>query len=254
MKNVNALRRPFDLIRALGLAACCLLSVPLPALSQGSDEAALRALLEKFFSAYRAKDLEGLKPLWGKESAEFEAAKEALRRDFEAHEKQGLKNLAVVGLAVEGERGSARIAVEMGGAGATADAPAGGVKKLNRTTQFVKEGGEWKLLRYASSEDELAAALISAAAGVGRETLLEKEKELVSPALASALLARGRSLFMRGELSQALAVYELGLGVAEKIGDKANAVIALRQMANIHGSMGSYTQGLEAARRSLKLA
>lgn len=254
MKNEKAFRRPFNFVRAFGLAACVLICAPPAALSQGADEAALRALLETFFTAYRAKDLGGLKALWGGESAEFEAAKEALERDFAAHEKQGLKSLAVVRLTVEGEKASARLAVELDGAGETAGTPAGGVRKLNRTTHFVKESGAWKLRRYASSEDELAAGLIGAAAGGGREALLEREKELVSPALVNAVLTRGRSLFMQGELTQALAAYELALGLAEKTGDKAGAVIALRQLANVHGSLGSYTQGLEFARRSLKLA
>jgi CHAT domain-containing protein/Tfp pilus assembly protein PilF len=249
VKHEKALRRPFRWVRAFGLAACVMLCAPLSARAQSPEESALRALLERFFSAYRAKDLEGVMALWSKGSSDSEAGKDALGRDFVAQEKQGLKNLSVGRLTVEGERASARLAVELGG---TAPEP-GGPVRLNRTAHFVKEGGAWKVRGYAPSEEELAAELVAAAGGE-REALLEKEKELVTAELVKALLARGRSLFMRGELTPALAAFDLALGLAEKMGDKAGAIVALRQMGNILGSQGSYTQALEFSRRSLKLA
>lgn len=235
---------------AFGLGVCVLLCAPLSARAQaGTDEAALRALLERFFAAYRAKDLDGLTALWSKEASDLEAGKEALRRDFEAHEKQGFNNLAVVGLKVEGEKAAARLAIEVGGA-ATANGPA----RLSRTAHFVKEGGAWKVRRFAPSEEELAAELVAAAAGGERQALLDKEKELVTPALVNALLMRAKPLYMRGELSQALAVGEIALGVAEKVDDKQGANTALRLLGNIHDLQGSYAQALEFNRRSLKLS
>ena len=103
VKHEKALRRPFRWVRAFGLAACVMLCAPLSAWAQSPDESALRALLERFFSAYRAKDLEGVMALWSKGSSDSEAGKDALGRDFVAQEKQGLKNLSVGRLTVEGK-------------------------------------------------------------------------------------------------------------------------------------------------------
>lgn len=250
MRKEKALPRSFVWLRVFGLGACLLLSAPLAARAQGGDEAALRGLLEKFFSAYRAKDLKGLEALWGEQSRESEDGKDALKRDLEAHEKLAVKGLSVVALTVEGEKASARLAVEVTAPGA----PEGGVRKLNRTAHFVKEGGAWKLRHYAPSEEELASQLVGAAPGADRQALLDKEKELLTAELVGGLLTRGRQLFLRGELAQALTVYELALGVAEKIGDRAGMMAVLGHIGNIHETQGSYTQALEFSRRSLKLA
>ncbi|HEX8150671.1 MAG TPA: CHAT domain-containing protein [Pyrinomonadaceae bacterium] len=200
--------------------------------------------MDRFLSAYQAKDLARLTALWGKQSPESEAGQEALRRDVEALAKHASKGVSVVRLEVEGEKASARLVVEA----------AGVPGKLNRTAHFVKEGSGWKLSGYAPSEEEFAEELAGATTDADRQAFLEKEKELVSAELVSALLARGRSLHLRGELSKSQAVYELSLNLAEKIGDKPGTITALRQLGSVLDSQGSYMRALEFNRRSLKLA
>lgn len=254
MKHKKVLRQVFSWARLFGLGACLILCLPLSSAAQSADEAALRTLLERFFSAYRAKDFEGLIALWTKAPSDLEAGKEALKRAFEEQEQLGLKELTVVRLTVDGDRASARISIAVGGAQAKPVTPANARAKLNRTIHFVKEGGTWKVRRYVPSEEELAAELINSATAVERQALLEKEKDLLTAELVNALFMQGRQLFEQGELAKVMAVSQLSLDLAEKIGDKAGAALALRVIGNIHGHQGSYKVSLEYYSRSLKLA
>ncbi len=255
MKHQKGLRQVFRWASLFCLGACLILCLPLLAAAQNAgDEAALRALLERFSAAYRAKDFEGLIALWSKAPTDFEAGKEALKRAFEEQEQLGLKELAVVRLTVNGDRALARISVAAGGAQAQSVTPVNERAKLNRTIHFVKEGGTWKVRRFVASEEELAAELVNSKTAVERQALLEKEKELLTSELVSALLMQARPLFAQGEFAQAMPISQLALDLAEKIGDKPGATLALRVIGSIHGLQGSYKLSLEFYRRSLKLA
>src|SRR5215510_7095082 len=53
-----------------------------PAIQNSSDQDALRALVEKYFALYAAKDLGGLMGLWSEKSPDYSSLKQNLERQF----------------------------------------------------------------------------------------------------------------------------------------------------------------------------
>src|SRR5262249_38189940 len=73
---------------ALSLILVCpgapqsLSSSSFPASPQLSDESAVRAIVEKYFALYAAKDLGGLMNLWSEKSPDLESRKQATQKLF----------------------------------------------------------------------------------------------------------------------------------------------------------------------------
>src|SRR5215813_3117332 len=78
--------------------------------SQSSAETEARALVEKYFTLYAAKDLDGLMGLWSQRSPDYASLKQRLRRQF-ATEDCRFSLPAVSRVKVEGEKVSLRAAV-----------------------------------------------------------------------------------------------------------------------------------------------
>src|ERR1700754_4819483 len=205
---------------ALFLALCLASYLPLAVLAQSPDETAIRRLTERFFAAYQAKDLDGLMRLWSASSPNLADSKQNFQQSLAAVDKVELANLSIHRLTVDGDKATVRLTVEITAVEAKTGKAAEGFGKLSRTLYYVKEGGEWKLWRYASSEEELAAALAAAKTEEDRKALLASEKELLSIGLQRALITQGNNLLAQGTLTQALSVYQVALGVAEQLDDK----------------------------------
>jgi CHAT domain-containing protein/Tfp pilus assembly protein PilF/ketosteroid isomerase-like protein len=236
----------------LGLClACCL---PPLAAAQSADEAALRTLTEKFFAAYQAKDLDGLMRMWSAKSADLAAGKQSFEQTFAAVDKAELKSLSIRKLTVDGDQATVRVVVEINAVEAKTGKPAAGFGKLNRTLQYSKEGGEWKVWRYVSSEEELAAALVAAKTDAEQQALLAAEKELITAELQKALMAKGNSFFDRGSYAQAMSIFQVTLKIAEQLGDKKGIATLLRSIGSIYYYQGRYAPALELYQNSLKLA
>ncbi|MEW6210360.1 MAG: CHAT domain-containing tetratricopeptide repeat protein [Acidobacteriota bacterium] len=120
--------------------------------------------------------------------------------------------------------------------------------------EFVKEGGEWKVWRYASADSDLAEALVRAKDEVEREALLAEEKELLTAGLVRALISQGNRLFSQGDYPQTLATYRLAQSVAEQIRDQEGIARALNTIGSVHYRQGNYAQALERYRQSLAMS
>src|SRR5215471_19361820 len=80
-----------------------------PATQNSSDQEALRALVEKYFALYAAKDLDGLMSLWSRQSPDYVATRQALEKQF-ATEDAKFGRLTISRLKVEDKRASLRLA------------------------------------------------------------------------------------------------------------------------------------------------
>src|SRR4030095_16409058 len=135
--------------------------------SQSSAETEARALVEKYFAFYAAKDLDGLMSLWSKQSPDLESHKQETQKLFAGYEKIGVKSLAVLRVTIAGEKARLRVNVEINAVEAKTGKPAAGFGLRKQVMEFVKEDGGWRGRRDDSVFVHLAAAL--AEAGTAKE-------------------------------------------------------------------------------------
>jgi tetratricopeptide (TPR) repeat protein len=191
--------------------------------------------------------------LWSEKSADYAVSRKSFQESFAAN-RIDIKSTTVGRLTLDGDHASLRLVVDSSAVKVRTGKPASGFGRLNRTLHFVKESGSWKVLRYVSSEEELAAALATAKSGEERKALLEASKELLTNELVRALNEQGMRLRTRGNYLQAMAIFQLSLKLAQASDNQAAVADALRNIAIIYTSQGSYTQGLDYFFKSLKLS
>jgi CHAT domain-containing protein len=238
---------------SIGVMLCFSFSITLSASGQAADEMALRGLAEKFFAAYQKPDLDALMLLWSEKSPAYATSKLSFQQSFAAN-KIEVKSLTLGKLMLNGEKASLRVGVDLSAVDGKTGKPADGFGKMNRTLHFINEGSVWKVLRYVSSEEELAVALVEAKTESERKQLLGADKELVTVALVQALLAQGRRLFAQSKHSQVIAIFSLAGEIANQLGDKKSSSTAFRGIGAGHHLQSNYTQALEYYFKSLRLA
>ncbi|MFP5262417.1 MAG: CHAT domain-containing protein [Blastocatellia bacterium] len=228
-------------------------SAPHIASAQSGDDAAIRKLVEKFFDLYQKKDLDGLMALWSEKSPDLVARKQEFQQAF-AENKTQLRSVTIVKVEVnEGKarvRAIAEIDVEDVKTGKTAD----GLGVMNRTIHLLREGEGWKVWQYVSSEQEIAAAILSAKSDEERKAILAAEKELVTVKLVEELVAEGHRLTIQGTYSAALDSNRLALSLAEQLHDQMGTANSLQGIGFVHYRQSSYAQALEHYQKSLRIS
>ena len=230
---------------------------PLHPSTSADDAAALKAVVDKFFDTFAKKDLDGFMALWSQKSPDYASRKQGMQRLLAAN-IYSFANLAISRVKVEGDaaslRATLRFAVDVTSQPQPTSAnPQPTKQRLIGNFAFVKEEGTWKVWRFSSAFDDLAAALVAANSEEERTRLLREEKELVTAELVRALITRGSRFFNQGNHPQALAIYRLAQSIAEQIGDKAGIADTLNNVGIVHESQGNYAQALELYQKSLKM-
>ena len=213
------------------------------AFAQNSDEAALRAVMEKFHASLSKEDVDGWASLWSAKSPDFALRKQALQQLFAQRDNIEVKNLSVRKVEVNGDTARVSGFVEIVAVDATTRKPAP-IGKTYPVLYCVKEEGTWKILRYARATDELSAAWFAAKTEAEKQTLLTADKE-VTAAWVLDLIVQGNQLGMRGNHAQALNAFQFAQGVAERMDDKAGTAEALRGIGSVHASQFNYQLALE---------
>jgi CHAT domain-containing protein len=98
---------------------------------------------------------------------------------------------------------------------------------------------------------ELAERLAKSNSEAEQDTLLDKEKDLVTAALVRALLARGAS--ENGSPPKAIKAYEAGRRVAERLDDKPLLAASLYGLGWNNLMVGEYARGMNFLQKSLEL-
>jgi CHAT domain-containing protein len=230
----------------------------LSARAQSNDDEAIRKLVGRIFESHQQKDIDNLLALWSKTSPFLGKNKKSLQDVFEAYEKIAVKGFDVRQLKIEGEQVTLRVVADMTLTRARMEKPTERMEKKNRTIRLVKENGIWKVWRFSPSEEDLAMAIIEAKTKQEQKALMEKEPELVTSDLASALVAqRPSGIASRSGYQHALAIVRLAYELAEQAGDQWVMAEALRREAYIYGWIGTPEQSpertLEYLRKSLKI-
>jgi CHAT domain-containing protein/Tfp pilus assembly protein PilF len=238
---------------AIAVTLCLSLFASVYAYEQAADEAALRSLTENFFAAYAKQDLDALMALWSDKSPDFAASKQSLQQSFAANRIE-IKATTMGKLNVDGDKANLRVLVDSSAVDIKTNEPAKGFGRLNRSLHFVKEGGVWKVARYVSSEEELTMALAAAKSDEERNSLFEANKELQTLELERVMIAQAIRLMNQGSYPQAMGLFQLGLSLAQELGDKTSMVVILRNIGGIHRLQGRYPQAMDYLQQSLKIA
>jgi CHAT domain-containing protein/tetratricopeptide (TPR) repeat protein len=252
MSGSQRLHQPIITAWVFTFISCLVFCSPDTANAQTAEESTLRTLTERFFDAYQKEDINNLLALWSKASPELAAGEQALRRTFTENDRIRLNDLSILAIKVDGSKAVARVLVNISATDAKTGAPATGLGKMSRALHFVREGGQWKVSRYVSGEEELADELINARTDAERRALLEAQPESVTDELVRELVARrGARLFAQGEFATALDIASLGLAISRRIGYGAGVAGALRLTGNVQTMRGDYAQALDSYQKSL---
>ena len=254
MRKGNSHRGLAAAIFICGVAACLIYDLTPPASAQSSDEAALRALVDKFYLTFQKKDLDGLMSLWCEQCPERAPARRGLRRTFVADERIEVGGLDVRGVELKGEQASARVSVEVREFEAATGKPVKGFGRLENTFDFRKSAGAWKIWRYAPSEDELAVALVATEKVEERAALLAGGNELLTPRLVKALLNQGLDFLKRKNPTRALDTYQLALELARRLEDRSLTAGVLRAIGYFYYFGRQNGQATNYLSQSLALA
>src|SRR5262245_10569449 len=216
--------------------------------SQSSAETEARALAEKYFALYAAKDLDGLIGLWSEKSPDRSSLKQNLERQF-ATENYSLSLPTISRVNAEEDKVSLRATAHF----TVIDLKSNQKRELQLARNFalVREERKWKVWRCAPAEEDLADALVKVESEAERAKLLAEEKELATAELVRAMIEQGNRLYLQSRFDQAIAIYRLSQSIAEQIGDKAGIARALNNIGTIYNIQGDYAQALEYLQRSL---
>ena len=246
--------------RRLSLIEVCILSLAIFILTctsllafpaQNADEERLRNLTERFFTAYRDKNLNELMRLWNNKSPDYPSNKKNFEENFSAVEKIELRSLQINKIKIDGEKASVRVVADINAVEPKMNKAAVNFGKLYRTLEWTREEGQWKVWRYVSGVDELAEAVIAAKTEEERKTLLAENSDLVTPDLVSGLIKQSAQI---NNYSQALFALQLALELAKKMEYKAGIATALYRIGSIYSLQGRYKQALENLLESLNLS
>jgi tetratricopeptide (TPR) repeat protein len=220
------------------------LVVPLRA--QSGDDQELRAAVDRFFTTQQAEDIPAYLALWSRTAQRPTA--EQLKFIFDSGEDT-FTEIAIVRTIPAGDkvrvRVSARRERRQGNAVRADGTPRTFTSVMLVGLTFVREVGEWKLLREGPAADDLALALLEAPSAAAREELLVAEPDLVGLRLIEALSRRGDAAAQMQAFAQALVVYERVLEVARRVGDRKSEGQALQNIANAHYFQRNFPKALE---------
>ena len=124
------------------LALCLSFSVVAESHSQSGEEAAIRALIDRYFAAYAKEDLDAIGQLWSDKSPDLAQTKARLKDLFSLNNQIETRNLSLGQFKVDGERASTRATVEVSGIDVKTSTPTTGLGKMIRVLSFVKGAGE----------------------------------------------------------------------------------------------------------------
>jgi CHAT domain-containing protein len=224
-----------------------------PAHAQTNDEAALRSLVEQFYAAFARKDLAAYLKLWSEKSPDFKSLQKSTQDLFNSLDHIEMKSLSVTKLALESDKATARLSLEIVAVDAKTGQPSPRFGKLNRILQFVREDGAWRVWRNISAESDLAARLVELKTDAERSRLLDAEKELVSIELRRALVSLVERQLGQGNFEQAMALFNFTRELSRSLNDRAGVAISLNGIGLAYRLQSDYAHALEYFQQALAL-
>ena len=193
----------------------------------------LRAAVERFYAMQEAEDVSGYTALWAK-TAQDPQRPAQLKFIFDSGDDK-FSDLTITSVRPLGTQTVVRLSVTRDRT-STRRLPDGSPLVFHSTIQaaltYVRETGEWRLVREGSVYDALADAVIAAADASEREKALAAEPDLVTPLLVTAISRQADAAAERLDYPRAQALYERALELAVRVGHKKLQADTLQNLAN----------------------
>jgi len=192
----------------------------------------LRSAVEQFYATHQAEDVAGYLSLWS--STAERPGPEQLKFIFDSGDDK-FSQISIASVHTRGPLTIVRVSVTRDRTSANRR-PDGSPFVFHTSwvaaLTYVREGGDWKLVREGTPADALADALISASDSAARDRLLAEEPDLVGPSLVSAVSRQASLAAQRGAYPRAQALFERALDLAMRIGDKPLQADMLQNIGN----------------------
>ena len=216
---------------------------------QAGDEDLVRHVMQDYYAAQEAEDVDGVQRLWRTEAA-GKPTREALTAVFATGDDR--YSVTIRRLAIAGDEAIVRVAGER-----VRTLPHDGSSQVFRSTvltsfTLARAGGTWQIVAERSGADEVIADLL-AASPAERERLLSDPINSTAPVL-QALASRASRLAIGQQYHEAQAVLEAALAAARVAGDQRSEGATLQNLANALYFQRDYARALEYYQQHLGLA
>jgi len=215
---------------------------------------ALKGAVDRFFAVQVAEDAEAYFALWSRTATRPQP--QQLKYIFDSGDDKFL-DLQIDRAVVAGDTARVRGAITRVRTPIDAKNADGSPRmfttRLNFALSYVREDGDWKLVREGSPTDELASALVATTEPASRAALLQSEPDLVTSRLLDALGRQADNYARTSQYKPALAIYEIGLEVAIAMKDRRGEGQMLQNIANSLYFLRDFPRALATYERRLTL-
>lgn len=218
--------------------------------SAQSDEAAIRAIVGKYYDAYTRNDWDAFAALWHERSPAL-AARANIWQQQAANFNFKFTEPVISRLKIENDLATLLVAVRRTTTSKNSNAT--NITEVRAELSFIRVNGEWKLWDEASAIGGLLNALTGAKTDDQRRLLLDEEKELVTRELLFMLNSQSDRAYAQGDHARALGLLQSVILVAERLGDRNELSEAWHKAGIIHFLQKRYDAALIAYRKSLAI-
>ena len=240
---------------SIAFVSCLLLSLTAHDGRQGADDPQLRTAVERFFATQQAEDIDGYLALWSAQVKRPTA--EQLKYVFDGGDDT-FSEVTIVGTFPTADRVRVRVSATRERV-TPARVPGRPPFTFHSTTAwsltYVREGGDWKLVKEGAAVDDLADSFIEAPTPEAREALLLADPGLVNDGLITAISRRGGQAAQEQAYPAAQIAFERMRDVARRIGNRRLEGEALQNLANalyfqrnLQGALQAYEERLPLER------
>jgi CHAT domain-containing protein/Tfp pilus assembly protein PilF len=182
-----------------------------------SNEAIIKQLFDRLFTAQRKKDLAQVMACWSPESIQIAYFEQKFKEDFAGWSEVQFTNIIFLRSEIEDNQAYVRLRYERSGRDAQTEWP--DRQTIVVDVSLVKQTNGWKILELTSPGSDLGRKLIATRTPEGRKKLIESDKELLMPELVLGFCDAAMRRLDQGKLDEALRVSDISLEVAELLGD-----------------------------------
>lgn len=213
-----------------------------------SDEAALTAIVGKYFEAYAHKDWIAMQAIWQPSSPGRGQRFEILPKQF-ADSELNFSTPQISRFKVDGDTATLRVSTRRTSKNGTVNS----ITDVRVEMVFVREAGQWKLWSEISPITALLNALTDAKTDEERRRLLDQESDLVTRDLLFMLAGQSDRAYAQGNQARSLNLLHSQILVAERLDNRSELSDAWHKVGIIHFLQKRFDDALAAYRKSLSI-
>lgn len=216
-----------------------------------SNDAEIRAFVDRYFAAHTEGDLTAYVALWSKQAPELSGRTQALERILTENTYR-FTPYRLSRLRLTDNRAKLWITTTRT-LTRTRENRVLTTTRMALALELVREENSWRLWRETSAVAELASELVAARDEAEREALLSSDRDLLTRELLFLLGGQSDRYYTTGNYHRALVVNQLMLRVAEAIGSKPDQSTAWRNIGNVYYLTKDFQAAISAYQKSLAL-